>query len=795
MKNVTCRPLAGLLFLFAFAPLMPAQTAPDAAATPATAGTKADQDVITLEQFVVTSTSASGYTATNSMSATGIGSLIGLTPATIDVVTQDFIADTRSDLVNDALRFVPGVTTQPTNESQPFVRGFQGTYTLRDGVFRRQNLTAFDVDSVEVIQGASSIFYSNIRPGGVINFNTIQPVFGQVSATAELDTGDFNFRRAEVGLNAGNSKFAVRVDLGNLYTNSFRTGFSEHQNFVDLDMSWKPTANQQITLEYATESVARVDGWTAYISPATNSRYWGNPAAIASGQSVSTWMAANYPGVPVYNEWAPFLQGTGDPYGRTTPTMNQYQAGLDKPLDLRYALKITDNLAFTGVVNYAWEDNEGINQVESDPLANGTFTNVYAQRFINVRDSYNANVRLTYKTSFAKVDNTLMAGDDNQWVTQRYPQATLPITLSTNPAVLTSVSATNLNSAAIPVYNPLTNGVMNGNAMIGSTTPGTAFGGYGSFNALKDTLQDFGGLYLADQAVLFDKTLYLIAGDRYVDFRQHIWWPGRTDLEAHTTPDAFARKWTPELGALYKIANGPVSLFYTYSESVIPQTQADISGKSVQPIDCKGWDAGAKVDLLDGALTGTVDYYYTYETNTAISNSAANIAAGLPSNATFGYYTYGNPQEVRGVQTSLSYHISKDYQLVAGINENIEAAYVAPNSNSSVIGTPIGPVPATQYFVWNRYEVPTGMFKGLILGGGWNHSSEMVVQGGNFNYSQFYTKGFTVGDAMIGYDFKPFGHRVKAQVLIKNVTNEIYRDSGGAWGDPRSFIVSLSTRF
>ena len=800
--RVTLRSLGSLVALFALATALRAQPVPPpdaAASTPASpapaSGAKADSETITLDQFIVSSTVASGYSATNSMTATGIGSLIGLTPATIDVVTQDFINDTRSDLVNDALRFVPGVTTQPTNESQPFVRGFQGTYTLRNGVFRRQNLTSFDVDSVEVIQGPSSIFYSNIRPGGVIDYLTVQPVIGQNFVTAEADFGSNEYRRAEAAFNAGNNVFAVRVDLGNLYSNSFRQGFNVQQNYLGLDMAWRITPSQQVTVEYATESVHRVNSWSAYLVSSTNTAYWQNPAAIASGQSVSTWMAANMPGQPVYNAFAPFSPAPGDPFGRVTPIMSTYQSGLDKPLDFRYVGKITDNLAFTALLNYAWEDNEGINPVLSDPLANDTYTNVYAQRFINVRDSYNANVRLTYKVNVAHVDNTLMVGDDNQWVTQRYPQATLPITISSNPAVLTSVSATNLNSAAVPVWNPVTSGELNGQAMIGTTSPATAFSGYGSFNAVKDTLQDFGGVYFVDQAVLFDKTLYLIAGDRYVDFRQHIWWPGRQDLEAHTSPDARAMKWTPELGALYKIANGPVSLFYTFSESVVPQTQADISGQSVKPIDCKGWDAGAKVDLLNGALTGTVDYYYTYETNTAIVNSAADIAAGLPSNATFGYYTYGNPQEVKGIQTSLSYHISKDYQLVAGVNENIEAAFVAPNSNASVIGTPIGPVPATQYFVWNRYEVPSGPLKGLILGGGWNHSSEMAVAGGNFNYSHFYTEGFTVEDAMVGYDFKPFGHRARIEVLVKNLTDEIYRDSGGAFGDPRTFVVSLSTRF
>ena len=48
-----------------------------------------------------------------------MGAQIGETPMFISVVTKDLITDTRSDLINDTLRFVPGVVTGPTNESQP----------------------------------------------------------------------------------------------------------------------------------------------------------------------------------------------------------------------------------------------------------------------------------------------------------------------------------------------------------------------------------------------------------------------------------------------------------------------------------------------------------------------------------------------------------------------------------------------------------------------------------------------------------------------------------------------------
>ena len=164
---------------FAHAALAVAATASaQEAPTNVPSNLKPKDEVLTLSDFVVTASKTSGYRATNSISATGVGAEIGDTPNFISVVTKDLITDTRSDLINDTLRFVPGVVTAPTNESQPSIRGFTGTYSLRNGVFRRQNLTTWNVDRVEVIQGPSSIFYSNIRPGGVINYLTTKPVLG-----------------------------------------------------------------------------------------------------------------------------------------------------------------------------------------------------------------------------------------------------------------------------------------------------------------------------------------------------------------------------------------------------------------------------------------------------------------------------------------------------------------------------------------------------------------------------------------------------------------------------------------
>jgi outer membrane receptor protein involved in Fe transport len=55
---------------------------------------------------------------------------------------------------------------------------------------------------------------------------------------------------------------------------------------------------------------------------------------------------------------------------------------------------------------------------------------------------------------------------------------------------------------------------------------------------------------------------------------------------------------------------------------------------------------------------------------------------------------------------------------------------------------------------------------------------------------------FTVYDAMVSYKFKAFDRDLKAQLNVKNLTDELYREgSDGYFGQARTFYLSFSTRF
>src|SRR5581483_2537352 len=115
--------------------------------------------------------------------------------------------------------------------------------------------------------GPSSIFYSNIRPGGVINYVTSKPVMNRTFVDASLSAGDFDYRRGEAAFNTGNDKFAVRIDVGDLSTKSFRRNFTETQKYISFAFNWQIAPNQLLTFETADEETDLRETWSAYITP------------------------------------------------------------------------------------------------------------------------------------------------------------------------------------------------------------------------------------------------------------------------------------------------------------------------------------------------------------------------------------------------------------------------------------------------------------------------------------------------------------------------------------------------
>jgi outer membrane receptor protein involved in Fe transport len=110
------------------------------------------------------------------------------------------------------------------------------------------------------------------------------------------------------------------------------------------------------------------------------------------------------------------------------------------------------------------------------------------------------------------------------------------------------------------------------------------------------------------------------------------------------------------------------------------------------------------------------------------------------------------------------------------------------------IGLPLSAFPKDVISVWTKYDVREGALKGWSFGGGVRDSSSARFASDPNNVIRM--PAYTTVDLLLQYRFKLAGRDAHAQLNVKNATDKNYRESGfGAWGDPRNFLFSLTTKF
>jgi catecholate siderophore receptor len=142
------------------------------------------------------------------------------TPQSITTLTSELLDDRGALSLNDALRNVPGITLGAGEFSwqgnNPNIRGFNSRNDLfLDGMrdFGSYDRDPFNLDSIEVLLGPSSLVFGRGSTGGVINQTSKQALPDQLRAL-HVNVGNADTRRAEVDVNQPLSDdAALRVNL------------------------------------------------------------------------------------------------------------------------------------------------------------------------------------------------------------------------------------------------------------------------------------------------------------------------------------------------------------------------------------------------------------------------------------------------------------------------------------------------------------------------------------------------------------------------------------------------------
>ena len=219
-----------------------------------------------LEELVVYGT---GYRTTGTKS-----DLLPLeAPMSYEIYDGELLARRQVDTVNEALRYVPGITPENrgtvTIFDQYTIRGFDSYYNYYDGLPLQYNtlwnlvpqVDAFATETIEVLKGPTSVLYGAAPPGGMVNQTAKQPL-GEPQTLLRLRGGSSDLR--EIGLDT--------------------TGpASDSVNYRVIAL-WRESDGQQVTTEEERRTLAPSLTWD--ISSRTrlnlNLYYQDDPALVPS---------------------------------------------------------------------------------------------------------------------------------------------------------------------------------------------------------------------------------------------------------------------------------------------------------------------------------------------------------------------------------------------------------------------------------------------------------------------------------------------------------------------------------
>jgi iron complex outermembrane receptor protein len=128
-------------------------------------------------------------------------------PQSISAVSSDLIAARGAIGVQEALRYTPGLRTEPNGSDYRFdyivLRGFGSTDFIDgmrqpDGSFTART-EAYNLERIEVLRGPSSVLYGQAAPGGIVNELTKVPQFNFGGEVA-MQYGSFDRKQAQADI-------------------------------------------------------------------------------------------------------------------------------------------------------------------------------------------------------------------------------------------------------------------------------------------------------------------------------------------------------------------------------------------------------------------------------------------------------------------------------------------------------------------------------------------------------------------------------------------------------------------
>jgi iron complex outermembrane receptor protein len=649
---------------------------PSGPQAPATSG-----ETVVLSAFEVKGTAGFGYRTSNSVTGTkSLKPLIDI-PASVSIVTRDFIDDMVSrQTIGDIFKYAVAGSPPSTNRNNFVqVRGQRFEAPWQDGVRVSNSPNELSViDSIEILKGVNSVLYGTRVPaGGLVNRITKRPQV--VPATSlKLQYGSYDFRRAEFDTTGAvpgtDKKFAYRLVAAWQDDPGYR-GRSDQDAYAPMFQysSGGTTVRHQFIWSETTTAgefpggIANPDG-TPYLRAGRRTDYKADWSFTRkeTGLHATTW-------VQKIGEWESRVvymaerterddedhrrQGAANFTTNLSPHRYFGQAELRSFDSLQQDLVGHYDLGGVRVnTNLGWSQNrEILNQDRQEiDLATGRAIGVYSRATVATPAQGLMNI---FNPSLAAIRRP---GDADRIIPGRYADTRTVVT-------------------------------------------GTTFFGAQSFDVVPKRLSlTLGGSYAKEKSSVHDL-------------------PDATQREAQRRDES--NDWLYSVGAVYTLT--PKVKLFAQTGTTFSPNQANAttpSGLRPPPVVGESYETGLKFNLLDDRIWGSVTVYQLDLKGFATFNSTVNAFVVTD--------TYN-----RGAECELWIEPVRGLQFIA-------TAFTAEVEGPG--GARVNQSFKEAWSLWAKYSVASGRLKGFQVGAGFFHRGTLFYATG-VNSPGYTTLDMTAG--------------------------------------------------
>ena len=238
-----------------------------------------DEDIYTISPFTVVEEEGVGYLARSSLAGTRLNTPLRDIAATVSVITQEFLEDTGSSDLQELLVYTTGTEivgiggnfanpdstnvvsgVQEQNYRDPIrstrVRGLAAADLTRNYFSTIIAMDSYNTSRVVINRGANATLFGLGSPAGIINNQTIIPLFtdhGEVS----FQVGSYDSHRSELDVERVliEDKLSLRVAILNEEKFYQQDPAFEHDKRIYAVTEWRPLENTILRASFESGSI------------------------------------------------------------------------------------------------------------------------------------------------------------------------------------------------------------------------------------------------------------------------------------------------------------------------------------------------------------------------------------------------------------------------------------------------------------------------------------------------------------------------------------------------------------